>query len=243
MLRSSHESLSFEAQPFPGRFLLAPPKNATKQEDPNEGGAVTPNEVNQICHQVESLSPSLNCTCGTTAKYPDTIAILCKGPHNYQQDLVFQNGKPLLEKTCAEFQHEENKKKEDLVCVTEYYYDTGKGFKSMMCEATINNERCGYCSPTMTTMKKDCSDGLSLRCLGYSMGSLCTNADGSKRLHLVKFGTVSSRNNGGGGGSSGGAVWFVVVVFVVIISKIVQAGSRDRPSSSTYQTVEMSSRR
>jgi len=197
-------------------------------------------QTEEICRKAEKLS-SLNCTCGKGEGgeiYPDMISIICKGPDNYSQTLVFDKNGIVLEKTCANFASEDNPSLKELVCVEEYYFNG----KPRMCDATINGERCEFCAPGGFASPKlascVCKDFTSLRCKGYDIGNLCTKKDGSKELFLVKFeyGHLSSD-------SDDPPFWVVLCIFVVLVfirftmAKV--CGSRQE-APQAYDTVEMS---
>lgn len=196
-------------------------------------------QVDAICRRAEQLS-SLTCNCGTSDKYPQDIAIVCKGPNGYEQDLVFDKGEILYQKTCAPFQ-ETTGDETDLVCVTEYYVND----KPMGCGASINGAECDYCAAQSTSCAND-PDGLTLRCQGYDTGSLCTNPDGSKSLKLVNFQFNNKTSRGGSGGIDPLALMFAAVIIVAVaIAKNASrtAGRSTSGSSANYSGLELSTGR
>lgn len=207
----------------------------TKKDNSSTSSEATMAKVNEFCSHVDYLT-SLNCTCGTRSEYPEMVVVDCKGANDSQQVLVYDHGELLLEKTCGEFTHEEDTSVQDLVCVTEYYYG-GQGNKPVMCEAEINGDKCDFCSPQGGVVRTSCEDGIYLRCQGYDTGSLCTNADGSKHLQLVKFSYTTS-NQANGIDPTGLVLAFCFVVAVAFVK--ILARSTQSSTSPDYGTLEMS---
>lgn len=212
-------------------------KNVASKQDNNSS---TMAKVNEFCSHVDYLT-SLNCTCGTSKKYPEMAVVDCKGANDYQQVLVFDHGELSMEKTCGEFTHEEDTSLQDLVCVTEYYYGGqwhDQGNKPWMCEAEINGAKCALCVPPGVGWTTSCENGIYLRCQDYDMGSLCTNADGTKHLQLIKYSyTTSSEVNGGI--DPVGLVFAICFVVLVAFIKIIARTTQD-PTRPDYGTLEMS---
>lgn len=220
--------------------------------DPS-GSAYMPQQIDDICQRAQEIS-SLTCDCQGNGGFQ--IAISCKGPDNYQEQLVFDHGQVSYEKTCEEFKRLDSSTKQDLVCVTEYFYDLDGGTgqqgsssnnnnKPWMCQATINGDKCAFCSPN--SLSSTCKDGLTLRCDGYGVGSLCTTADGTKRLSLTNFGTGGRGGSGGGSGDVDPVALLIaipVAIAVMMIKISIRRGIRESirggRGGAAYNTVEMS---